>query len=409
MKRYFWSIILLGIVSFPSKSTGISVTRGKFFNGLQILSNLRPNIFPRFIQEDNDVINSENVLSYFPNPLENPEKCGRKGRISSHICDPSKLLSIEEGDYIDTLIEDIRKAAVMKCGESMTGYNIGVAILPASLGDGGEIANKLLESWNMRDIDCNNDIIFVYLASENRAIIRWGTSVEPALNIVMYPELISEIDSVFLDKPIGPAIYNGISTIRRQLKENIGPPRRLPQLLVLSIIGGLTALGFGALVVSAISESKPFKSSTRTGRRLEAQELLNRIHAMVENGSIDKELCPITLMDLDRTGVPYVICNKGYKYEARSYMEWMKANRCGPETDPITKAIERNEFITSNREDVPAEFRKIPIKLYLESISNIYPEIITVSYLVSNTSRLLTPIQTKPIGAKHQRLHEKPK
>ncbi|CUV07617.1 unnamed protein product [Cryptosporidium hominis] len=138
----------------------------------------------------------------------------------------------------------------------MAGYNIGVAILPSNLGDGGEIANQLLESWNLRDVDCNNDIIFVYLASENRAIIRWGISVEPAINIVMYPELISEIDSVFLDKPIGPAIYNGISTIRRQLKENIGPPRRLPQLLVLSIIGGLTVLGFGALVVSAISDSK---------------------------------------------------------------------------------------------------------------------------------------------------------
>lgn len=43
---------------------------------------------------------------------------------------------------------------------------------------------------------------------------------------------------------------------------------------------------------------------------------------MVKEGSIDKELCPITLVDLDRTGVPYVISNKGYKYEARSYMAW---------------------------------------------------------------------------------------
>lgn len=66
----------------------------------------------------------------------------------------------------------------------------------------------------------------------------------------------------------------------------------------------------------------PAKSATRAGRRLEAQELLNRINSMVEEGSMDKDLCPITLIDLDRTGVPYVVCNKGYKYEARSYMEW---------------------------------------------------------------------------------------
>lgn len=57
----------------------------------------------------------------------------------------------------------------------------------------------------------------------------------------------------------------------------------------------------------------------------------------------------------------------------------MKANKCGPEVDPISIAIEQNEFIMSNREDIPAEFRKIPLKLYLESLSNIYPDIITVS------------------------------
>ncbi|POM85463.1 putative integral membrane protein [Cryptosporidium meleagridis] len=375
MKKYLFSIFLLGLITLPDYICGIKTIREKFFDGFQLFSSLKPNIQLRFIQE-NEIINNENVLSYFPNPLNNPEKCGRKGKISSHICDPSKILSTEEGDYIDALLEDIKSTTVLKCGENMAGYNIGVAILPTNLGDGGEIANKLLESWNLRDVDCNNDIIFVYLASENRAIIRWGISVEPAINIVMYPELISEIDSVFMDKPIGPAIYNGISTIRRQLKENIGPPRRLPQLLVLSIIGGLTVLGFGALVVSAISDSNP-KSSSRIGRRLEAQELLNRIQSMVKEGSIDKELCPITLIDLDRTGVPYVICNKGYKYEARSYMAWMKANKCGPETDPISKAIEKNEYIVSNREDIPDEFKKIPLRLYLESLSSLYPDIIT--------------------------------
>lgn len=57
----------------------------------------------------------------------------------------------------------------------------------------------------------------------------------------------------------------------------------------------------------------------------------------------------------------------------------MKVNRCGPETDPVTKAIEKNEFITSNREDVQPELKKIPVKLYLESLSNLYPDIITVS------------------------------
>ncbi|KAF7456829.1 Modulator of levamisole receptor-1 [Cryptosporidium felis] len=252
---------------------------------------------------------------------------GRGGRISSRICDPSRLLSGEEGDYIDTLLEDIQKTPLLKCGEATVGYNIGVAVVPPSMGDGGEIANKLLDSWSMREVDCSNNIIFVYLSSENRAVVRWGSSVEPALNIVMYPELISEIDSVFVERPIGPGIYSGISTIRSQLRENIGPPRRLPQLLVLAIIGGLTVLGFGALVVSAISEYKPLKSSTRTGRRLEAQEILHRIQLMLKNGSIDKDLCPITLIDLDRTGIPYVICNKGYKYEARSYMECYREKR----------------------------------------------------------------------------------
>ncbi|KAH8740868.1 hypothetical protein FG386_003107 [Cryptosporidium ryanae] len=370
-------LLLLKNVLLIKKIKCMNTGRYVLFNGLNLASNLFPEKKLEFIQNNNDSSENDNILSSFPSPIKNPEKCGRRGRISSNICDPYKLLSAEEGDYIDTLIEDIKNNQVIKCGSSMSGYNIGVAILPPTMGDGGNIANQLLKSWSLSSYECNNDIIFVYLASENRAIVRWGVSVEPALNIVMYPELISEIDSVLREKSLGPAIYSGISTIRRELKENIGPPRRLPQLLVLGIIGGLTALGFGALVVSAISESRPKKSSSKSGRRIEAQELLHRIQLMVKNGSIDRDICPITLIDLNRTGVPFVVCNKGYKYEAKSYLEWMRINNCGPETDPITKAIEKNDFILSKREDVLPENRKIPVRLYLESLLKIYPDIIS--------------------------------
>ncbi|KAK6589667.1 hypothetical protein RS030_152 [Cryptosporidium xiaoi] len=378
--KIFSAIILLFLLENILLTRNVKcIKTGKYtlFSGINLAHDIIPKKSLEFIENDNESSNNDNILSSFPNPIKNPEKCGRRGRISSNICDPYKLLSAEEGDYIDTLIEDIKNNQVIKCGSSMSGYNIGVAILPQTMGDGGNIANKLLESWKLSSYECNNDIIFVYLASENRAVVRWGSSVEPALNIVMYPELMSEIDSVLKEKSLGPAIYSGISTIRRELKENIGPPRRLPQLLVLGIIGGLTALGFGALVVSAISESRPKRSSTKSGMRIEAQELLHRIQLMVKNGSIDRDICPITLIDLNRTGVPFVVCNRGYKYEAKAYLEWMRINNCGPETDPITRAIERNDFILSKREDVPPENRKIPVRLYLESLLNIYPNIIS--------------------------------
>lgn len=57
----------------------------------------------------------------------------------------------------------------------------------------------------------------------------------------------------------------------------------------------------------------------------------------------------------------------------------MQTNRCGPETDPLTEAIKKDEYIMSTKDDVPPELRKLPIKVYLESLMRIYPDIITVS------------------------------
>ena len=70
----------------------------------------------------------------------------------------------------------------------------------------------------------------------------------------------------------------------------------------------------------------------------------------------------------------------------------MRINNCGPETDPITKAMEKNEFVLCKNEDVLPENRRVPVKFYLESLLNIYPDIISVSskanedcwYIISN-------------------------
>lgn len=74
MKKYLVSIFLLGLITFPDKISGIKTSRDRFFDGFQLFSNIKPNIQLRFLQENNDVINNENVLTYFPNPLNNPEK-----------------------------------------------------------------------------------------------------------------------------------------------------------------------------------------------------------------------------------------------------------------------------------------------------------------------------------------------
>lgn len=73
MKKYLFSIFLLGLITLPEHISGIKTIREKFFDGFQLFSSLKPNIQLRFIQE-NEIINNENVLSYFPNPLNNPEK-----------------------------------------------------------------------------------------------------------------------------------------------------------------------------------------------------------------------------------------------------------------------------------------------------------------------------------------------
>ncbi|OII77160.1 hypothetical protein cand_021420 [Cryptosporidium andersoni] len=312
----------------------------------------------------------------------------------SFICDPANLLSKEEADSIDAILQEIRETATHKCGNGQVGYPIDIAILPANSGNNSSIATDLLKVWTISNSGCDDGIILVYLQSEDRVSVRWGSGVEPALNVMIYPELISEIDQVLREKSLGAGLYHAISLIRKQLKGNIGPPRRLPQLLVLAVIGGITVLGFGALVATAISEIKPQRSQSRSGRRHESQQILNRIQKMIKTGRLDTDLCPLTLLDLNRSGIPYVVSNKGYKFEARAYTLWMQTNRCGPETDPLTEAIKKDEYIMSTKDDVPPELRKLPIKVYLESLMRIYPDIITeqnIRDFLRNTDRWILP------------------
>jgi hypothetical protein len=73
----------------------------------------------------------------FPNPLKDPEKCGRHKDKQTFICDPDNMLTKSEADQLDELIEQILSNTTCVCGkkacgeknESHNGFSIAIAFV----------------------------------------------------------------------------------------------------------------------------------------------------------------------------------------------------------------------------------------------------------------------------------------
>lgn len=64
----------------------------------------------------------------YPNPLKNPEKCGRQKDRRTFICDPDNLISRSEADALDELIEHVLLNTTCVCGDACNGTNNGFSI-----------------------------------------------------------------------------------------------------------------------------------------------------------------------------------------------------------------------------------------------------------------------------------------
>jgi hypothetical protein len=125
-------------------------------------------------------VQSWSVFQY-PNPQYNFQECGRQN-ISS-VCDPSNIISIQDANAIDNLINAVYREAICRCWECTSnsrGYIIKVAILPSMervFPDGGNTTVDLLRDtqmysyilttrWQMEGV-CNETLLILYAKNNN--------------------------------------------------------------------------------------------------------------------------------------------------------------------------------------------------------------------------------------------------
>ena len=60
----------------------------------------------------------------FPNPMTNPKACGREGVGHSAICDPDRIMSIEGGNALEMIINNVTEAS----GQSNAPHSVEVGI-----------------------------------------------------------------------------------------------------------------------------------------------------------------------------------------------------------------------------------------------------------------------------------------
>lgn len=151
--------------------------------------------------------------AHYPNPMNDPEECGRNKR--SYLCDPDSILNPGEADQLDREIERVTNETKCPCSENSCdsrkyrkGYKIAVALINkmpddkyVQLKEGGDIlennmekarlyAYTLLNRWKIGS--CNEGIIIFYSKEDNVLYTMTGDTAAKKLKSTSIGEISME-------------------------------------------------------------------------------------------------------------------------------------------------------------------------------------------------------------------------
>lgn len=145
-----------------------------------------------------------------PNPMKNPELCGRFGLESSMICDPSNILDPSTKDSIDrraARMWDVEFAAVII--PSM----VRKSWLSSAQSEAEYYASTLLNKWGVGDSSQKNGVL-IFLAVDDRVIyIALGTRIQDQLSSVEVDRVVSHVYPLLKLGEYGSAIERAIIEI----------------------------------------------------------------------------------------------------------------------------------------------------------------------------------------------------
>jgi uncharacterized membrane protein YgcG len=155
-----------------------------------------------------------------PNPMSNPELCGRIGRENSMVCDVADLLSVETKDSID------RRAG------KMWEVEFAVVVIPSMDSSGwfssvqrhAEFyATTLLRNWGVGDSSLQNGVL-IFLSVIDRVIfISLGVEIQAKLSSVDVDRVINHVTPLLKSEDYGSAIERAIIEINLIITRGMSP------------------------------------------------------------------------------------------------------------------------------------------------------------------------------------------
>jgi uncharacterized membrane protein YgcG len=155
-----------------------------------------------------------------PNPMKNPERCGRIGRDSSMVCDVANLLDPETKDSID------RRAG------SMWDVEFAVVVIPSMVksswfsstqSEAEFYANSLIQLWGVGDSALQNGAL-IFLSVYDRVIfISLGVAIQDQLSSIEVERVLGHVTPLLKAEEYGAAIERAIMEINLIITRGMNP------------------------------------------------------------------------------------------------------------------------------------------------------------------------------------------
>lgn len=200
----------------------------------------------------------------YPNPLKQHSMCYR--RRPSFICDPDNLLSWNDAERLDFLLNNIRNTTPCLCPacpmESPSGISIGIFLRENFTDEerstkgfsSKELAKTLREEWKLGK--CDDDIVIVVIAEEKRSAVSLGTTV---LNVLPYQaaeEIAKRCDGhfktnyIYFPQGLSAMVYSFHDELQQPPRSDTKSARRKNIGIIIGITLGVIVINI--LIVSGI-------------------------------------------------------------------------------------------------------------------------------------------------------------
>lgn len=227
-----------------------------------------------------------------PNPMLQPELCGRQGVDHSAICDPNNLIDKEEKDVIEGIINNIDTKIAEYAVAIVPKMKIGMF---SNVENSAEsYARTLHDEWQVGDKDLQNGVLIFISVDDRITYISRGKGLNAKLTDSNLDMVIEHMRKYLRTRQFGKAIEAAILETKEIASGVVVPTKEshLETYVVLSIFAAVIGYGFWSHHV----ESEKL-ASYRKGQA--ALSRLTRDVKNLENEKYSCTSCPICLEEFD--------------------------------------------------------------------------------------------------------------